>query len=181
VPYTNPQQLVLMYEQLASEAGRFDLSAPDFEIVRGAARSYTGMAASRNAGYELTEGFILAFAGGVLGLLLAYWAMEALLALVSQQTHEIGVRVALGASAASVIWTVLRRALVLMAIGVGIGLAGAFALTRVMSGLLCEVRPNDAATFVVAALTLAAIALAAGLVPAWRATRVDPLVALRTE
>jgi predicted permease len=100
---------------------------------------------------------------------------------VSQQAHEIGIRVALGASGASVIWAVLRRALVLMGIGVGIGLAGALALTRVMSGLLYDVRPTDAATFAVAALTLAAVALAAGLVPAWRATRVDPLVALRAD
>jgi putative ABC transport system permease protein len=100
---------------------------------------------------------------------------------VSQQTHEIGVRMALGAQASSVIWTVLRRALVLMAAGVTIGLAGAFALTRLMSGLLYEVRPTDAITFASASLLLAVLALAASLVPAWRATRVDPLIALRTE
>ena len=100
---------------------------------------------------------------------------------MSQQTHEIGVRTALGASAMRVIWTVLRRALRLMAIGVAAGFAGALALTRVMAGLLYEVRPTDAATFAGAALTLAALALGASLTPAWRATRVDPLVALRAE
>jgi putative ABC transport system permease protein len=100
---------------------------------------------------------------------------------VSQQTHEIGVRMALGARAADVMWTVLRRALALMAIGVAIGTVGALALTRVMAGLLYEVRPTDAATFASAALLLAALAVAAGLIPAWRATRVDPLVALRAE
>jgi putative ABC transport system permease protein len=100
---------------------------------------------------------------------------------VAQQRHEIGVRMALGATRSAVIWHVLRRALVLMAVGVGIGIAGAFAVTRVMSGLLFEVQPTDAAAFAGAAATLALLALAASLVPAWRATRVDPLVALRTE
>jgi putative ABC transport system permease protein len=76
---------------------------------------------------------------------------------------------------------VLRRALTLMTIGVVIGTAGALALTRVMAGLLYEVRPTDAATFAGAALLLALLAVAASLIPAWRATRVDPLVALRAE
>ena len=89
---------------------------------------------------------------------------------VSQQTHEIGVRMALGARASDVMWSVLRRALTLMAIGVAIGTAGALALTRVMAGLLYEVRPTDAATFAGAALLLAALAVAASLIPAWRAT-----------
>ena len=100
---------------------------------------------------------------------------------VTQQTHDIGVRMALGASASDVMWSVLRRALTLMAIGVALGTAGAFALTRVMAGLLYEVRPNDAATFAGASLLLAVLAVAASLVPAWRATRVDPLVALCAE
>jgi putative ABC transport system permease protein len=100
---------------------------------------------------------------------------------VSQQTHEIGVRMALGARGVSVMWSVLRRALLLMAIGVAIGTVGAFALTRVMAGLLYEVHPTDAATFAGSALLLALLAVVAGLVPAWRAIRVDPLVALRAD
>jgi putative ABC transport system permease protein len=100
---------------------------------------------------------------------------------VAQQTHDIGVRMALGADAATVMWSVLRRALALMAIGVAIGTAGSLALTRVMAGLLYEVRPTDAATFAGSALVLAVLAVAASLIPAWRATRVDPLIALRTE
>jgi putative ABC transport system permease protein len=100
---------------------------------------------------------------------------------VSQQTHEIGVRMALGARASAVMWSVLRRALVLMAIGVAIGTAGALALTRVMAGLLYEIRPTDAATLAGAAVLLAVLAVAASLIPAWRATRVDPLIALRAE
>jgi len=100
---------------------------------------------------------------------------------VAQQTHEIGVRMALGARASSVLWSVLRRALALMAAGTAIGIAGALALTRVMAGLLYGVRPTDVATFAGSAAVLACLAVAAALVPAWRATRVDPLVALRTE
>jgi len=100
---------------------------------------------------------------------------------VSQQTHEIGVRMALGARGSSVLWSVLRRALVLMALGAAVGVAGSLAVTRVMAGLLYEVRPTDAVTFVGSAVVLAVLALTASLVPAWRATRVDPLVALRTE
>jgi predicted permease len=100
---------------------------------------------------------------------------------VTQQTHDIGVRMALGADAAAVLWSVLRRALTLMAIGVAIGTAGSLALTRVMAGLLYEVHPTDAATFAGSALVLAVLALVASLIPAWRATRVDPLIALRAE
>jgi predicted permease len=100
---------------------------------------------------------------------------------VGQQTHEIGVRMALGASRSDVLWTVLRRALTLMAIGSAIGAAGALAVTRVMAGMLYEVRPTDAATFAGSGLLLAILAVLAGLVPAWRATRVDPLRALRAE
>ena len=100
---------------------------------------------------------------------------------VGQQTHEIGLRMALGARRSTVLWVVLRRALTLMAIGGAIGTVGALALTRVMAGLLYEVRPTDAATFAGPGMLLALLAVLAGLVPAWRATRVDPLQALRTE
>ena len=100
---------------------------------------------------------------------------------VTQQTHEIGVRMALGAGRRDVIWMVLRRALALMAVGVAIGVAGALALARVMAGLLYEVRPTDGTTFLTSALLLGALAVAASLVPAWRAARVDPLDALRVE
>ena len=100
---------------------------------------------------------------------------------VAQQTHEIGVRMALGATGADVMWSVLRRALTLMGIGVVIGTAGALALARLVAGLLYQIRPTDAVTFGGAALLLALLAVIASLVPAWRATRVDPLIALRAE
>jgi putative ABC transport system permease protein len=118
----------------------------------------------------------------MVALLLAALGIYGVLAnVVVQQTKEIGVRMALGAQSSSVLWLVLRRALILMTIGTVVGLAGAMALTRVMSGLLYEVQPYDAVTFVGASIGLAVLLLFASLVPAWRATRVDPIVALRTE
>lgn len=104
-----------------------------------------------------------------------------LASVVTQQTHEIAIRMALGATASGVMWMVLRRALVLMAVGIGLGIAGALGITHVMAGLLYEVRPTDAIAFLGAAVVLAVLALLASLAPAWRAIRVDPLVALRTE
>jgi putative ABC transport system permease protein len=101
--------------------------------------------------------------------------------LVAQQRKEIGLRLALGAAPSAVLWLVLRRALTLTAIGIAVGLAGAMALTRVMSGLLYEVQPHDAVTFVGASAGLAALVLLAGLVPAWRAAQVDPIVTLRMD
>ena len=124
---------------------------------------------------------IVALFAGVALVLAAIGIYGVLANVVTQQTHEIGVRVALGASTSDVLWMVLRRALILMAAGLVIGVAGALALTRVMAGLLYEVRPTDAGTFLAAAVVLGVFALAASLVPAWRATRVDPLVALRVE
>jgi ABC-type antimicrobial peptide transport system permease subunit len=88
---------------------------------------------------------------------------------------------ALGADARIVMWSVLRRALAMMAGGVVIGVAGALALARLLAGLLYHVQPTDLATFVGSAVLLAGIALVVSLIPAWRATQVDPLVALRAE
>jgi putative ABC transport system permease protein len=100
---------------------------------------------------------------------------------VSQRSHEIGIRMALGAARQRVLGMVMRQGMVLVGVGVVIGLVGAFALTRVIASQLFGVRATDPTTFILVALTLVGVAALATLIPAMRATRVDPVVALREE
>jgi putative ABC transport system permease protein len=100
---------------------------------------------------------------------------------VSRRTREIGIRVAIGAGRARVLTMVLGSGVSLAVYGIGAGLVLAFGVTRLLRGLLHGVTPADPATFVVVAATLTAVAALASVVPAWRASRVDPVIALRSE
>ncbi len=120
------------------------------------------------------------FAG--LALLLASLGVYAVMSYTVQQfTHEIGIRMALGASATSAVQMMLRQGMSLVLGGIVIGAAAALVLTRLMKSLLFKVQPNDPATFAAVSLLLAAVAFVASYVPARRAARVDPIVALRFE
>ena len=98
---------------------------------------------------------------------------------VIQRTHEMGIRMALGAQRSDVLKLVLRQAMIVVLVGVGIGLLGSWALTRLMKSLLFNVSVTDPLTFAGIAVLMILIALLACLIPATRATKVDPLVALR--
>jgi putative ABC transport system permease protein len=118
----------------------------------------------------------------VCALLLAAIGIYGVLAYaVTERTREIGIRVAIGAVPRDVVRMVVRRTLALTVPGVLIGVLASLALTRVLSGLLFQVKATDPGTFVAVGAVLLLAALAAAIVPARRATRVDPLIALRHE
>ena len=118
----------------------------------------------------------------LVGLALAAIGLYGVLAYaVGSRTHEFGIRIALGADTRTVRWQVLRQGLGLSAVGLLLGLAGSWASARALTSLLFGVTPGDLTTFAVAATLLIATAMIACLIPSYRATRVDPVVALRAE
>jgi putative ABC transport system permease protein len=125
-------------------------------------------------------GLLGAFAGAAL-LLAALGVAGVLGNLVARRTREIGVRIALGADPARVRREVIGEGARIAAIGIGIGLVGAFAASRALTNLLYAVRPIDPATYGAVSLLLAAVAIGACYLPARRASRVDPIQALRAE
>lgn len=129
---------------------------------------------------RFTSVLLSTFAG--LALALSAIGIYGVLAyLVSRRTREIGIRVAIGAGRLEVLRLIMRSGLVLALAGVAVGMALAAWTSRLMRGLLHEVSPADPLTFVAVGVTLSLVAMLASLVPAWRATRVDPVIALKSE
>ncbi|MGH9835099.1 MAG: ABC transporter permease [Blastocatellia bacterium] len=161
-------------------AVRRELAALDPSLPLGEVRMMTEMVRERRLPKEMLMWTLSFF--GLIALVMAAVGTYAVMAYaVAERTHEFGVRIALGAQTADILRLVLRRGLTLALIGVGLGLAGAFALTRALARLLYGVTPTDPLTFAGVSLALACVALLACWIPARRATKVDPMIALRCE
>ena len=166
-------------EALASTVRR-ELRNVDVDVATAGVKPMHQFLATAVAARRFNMVLIGIFAGTA--LLLAAAGLYAVIAyLVSQRTREIGIRLALGATPRHILRLMMGQGMKLTLIGVAIGFVGAIAVTRLMSSLLFGVAPNDLMTFAISSVVLIAVALLACFIPARRATRVDPLVALRYE
>jgi predicted permease len=167
--------LKAVIENVRREIGQMDARIPVFGVTMAEANlSYAYW------GPRLAAGMATAF--GLLALLLATMGLySVMMYAVSQRTREIGIRMALGAQAGAVSRMVVWRGLQLALVGATLGLAAAFGLTRIMKNLLFNVSPTDPATFALIVLLLVAVAFIASYIPARRAAKVDPLLAIRDE
>jgi putative ABC transport system permease protein len=164
----------------AASALRAAVHAVDPDIPLFDLRPLENLVADASAPRRLSVTLIASFA--FLALVLAAVGIYGVMAYaVAQRRHEIGIRMALGAQPGEVLRMVLRQGLYLAGAGIAVGLLGALGLSRLIAGLLFQVSAHDAFTFTFGAFVLAAIALLACWIPARRATRVDPVVALRYE
>src|SRR4029077_12276409 len=146
------------------------------------AGAYTLNYLYRNSVAHVSFTLIMLGTAGAVALLLGAVGLYGVIAYsVAQRTREIGVRIALGAQRNDVVRHFLREGMSFIVVGLPIGLAGAFAVTRLLSSLLFGVKASDPLTFACAAVLLALVAFAACLIPARRATLVDPIQALRSE
>ncbi len=160
---------------IRNEVAQLDKQLPLFEV-----KTMNQMIAERISPKRLMTFMLAVFA--CIALLLAAVGIYAVMSYsVAQRTHEIGIRMALGAQAANIFRLVVGHGILLTGIGLIVGLTGAFAMTRALSVFLYGVTATDAVTFAGLTLLLALIALAACYIPARRATKVDPMVALRYE
>jgi putative ABC transport system permease protein len=170
----SPESLMTAVEQ---EVHKLDPALPILDL-----RTMRHSLSGTNGFYIFRVGAFFAGLMGLLGLMLAVVGVYGVVSYTaSQRTREIGIRMALGASQHNIMSLVLRQGTFLVVAGVAVGLLAAAAVTRVMQNMLVDVSPTDPLTYIAVSLLLAAIALWACYVPARRAMRVDPMLALRRE
>jgi predicted permease len=180
-----PRQFILAVRSGADplnliEAVRDEVRALDKDLPLAEVKTLGTIAATAVAGRRFTLRLVGLFALTAMALA-AIGIYSVLSCLVAQRTHEVGLRMALGAQLGDVLKLVIRQGMTLVLLGLALGLGAAFALTRLIKGLLFEVSATDPLAFAMAAALLAVAALLACYVPARRATKVDPMVALRHE
>jgi ABC-type antimicrobial peptide transport system permease subunit len=160
---------------LRNEVRRLDPALPVYEL-----KTLQGQLDETLSAERLIATLSAAF--GILATILAAIGLYGVMAfVVVRRTKEIGLRVALGAPPAQVIWIVMREVFMLLGIGLAAGVPVSYLLSRLVSSQLYNVKPADVPTAVIAASFLAVVALAAGFLPARRATTIDPMRALRYE
>ncbi|UCC74660.1 MAG: ABC transporter permease [Gemmatimonadota bacterium] len=182
IPYSSMRVAVRTAGEPGSVAGalREAVWSLDRDIAIARVTTMDEVMASSVNSYRVLAALLAGFAG--VAVLLAATGLYSVLAYyVTRRRHEIGVRVALGAGNGAILELVVKRGIVLVALGLAVGLAAAFGLTRVLEGMLFETAPTDPATFVSVSALFALVALVACLIPAWRALRVNPVVALQAE
>jgi putative ABC transport system permease protein len=164
-----------MTATITKEVQALDPDVPTFDVRTMQGRLSDSLARKRFATFLLGVFAVIALLLAAIGIYgqLAYS--------VNQRTHEIGIRLALGAQPADILRMVVRQSMILVTVGTVIGLAGAVALTRVIASMLYGVSATDARAFLIPTLVLAVVALFASYLPARRAARVDPMIALRYE
>jgi predicted lysophospholipase L1 biosynthesis ABC-type transport system permease subunit len=192
-PYPDPHQLILIFDvPLQQRDALSGISYPDFTDCREQNRVFSEMAGNPFHDLTLTgagepsvvERFrtlLLSSFSGLALILTAVGIFGAVSYSASQRTHEIGIRIALGARQREVLWLILGQGAKLALLGLGTGAVVALLLTGLMGGLLYGVSPTDPLTFGTVAIVLLGVAVAACYIPAHRAMRVDPMVALRHE
>jgi putative ABC transport system permease protein len=164
-----------MESAISAAVHDFDKSVPVYQVEP--MEDYV----SKSAAQARFQAFLLTSFAGMALVLVAIGLYGLLSYVVVQRTHEIGLRMALGAQRSDVLGMIVRRGLTLALIGVGTGLAVSTMITRLMSGMLFHIRPTDPVTFASTAILLILVGIAASSVPAYRAARLDPMKTLRDQ